>query len=582
MVKAQRLGSIDKGLFIVEDASSSLVEKKYIRYKKGDLAIYRDKFIDLIGERIIREDCSFEDHVWIGYGNYHYETFDFTEIEYNQNLYLSLKCYIVLRLFDHNLVVNTVHQELNYILKVIRMTGAYDKRFLKDFTEFIRLKDLESKKSTSHIKQPNLSYIYFNPLNDSKFFVEELLKIKETPGISNHEHNVREIPTYSNFILFDEKIHDFMLNTTPYLRERYYPIFIWWRLTSVIPIRPIEFVEILNDGICYKPEEDAYFILIPRRKQKPDPMNKKHQAILQELKISKEMYNIICDFRKIAKIEQEKYLFPVSFYRKFLLKEKISYKLLHYTTHMNWGQMNNLLDNFFNEVINSKYGIKVVQKRDELDRDNEHKTIKRFNLGDTRHMSICMMMMQGFSELTIAQMAGHTNIRTQSHYSSHIDDFERSYSGLLQKDILGKMNIGDKSGFDSFTFRQKQLLSYAFKEIANPRKIDYGECHSKNFPTECFSKDCIFCNKFKIDLTKLTTKEKDELNNKITVIKDEIQVKLNFIKKYYRTAFKRADASINKNENDKVDLERNVMNLDLLINRKAKLEAYFKKSKEVY
>jgi hypothetical protein len=178
-------------------------------------------------------------------------------------------------------------------------------------------------------------------------------------------------------------------------------------------------------------------------------------------------------------------------------------------------------------------------------------------------------------------MAGHTNIVTQSHYSSHIDDFQRSYSGLLEKSILQKMNIGDKSGFDSFTFRQKQLLYYSNKDNSKARKISFGYCHSENFPYECFSKDCIFCNKFQIDLSNLSLEELDELKNKISKVEDEIQVKLNFIKKYYSTAFKKKNDEINRNENDMKELERNAINLNTLINREAMMKAHLKRNKEV-
>lgn len=579
MSNLNKLGSLEKGLFIYEDTSSSLAKKKYIHYKREDLPTYIDKFADLVGEGIFEENCLFEDHRWIAFGRNHYKTFDFMELEYNHHLYLPLKCFVIAQLYDRRLVVDSVQQALNYILKMIKMTSAYDKSFLKEFSEFVELKDLETTKALRNYKIPNLSFIYFNPINNSKDYVEILLKIKETPGIG---WNVREIPTYSNFILFDSIIHYFMSNTTQYLRQKYFPVFIWWRLTSVIPIRPIEFIEILNEGIWHESKEDAYYILIPRRKQQPDPINKrKHVSFQHQLKISNEMYNIICDYRKICNIENEKYLFPKLIYTKFLPRPDLSAKYSHYKEHISWGQMTALLDSFFDEVLDNQFGVKVVESRENLDGENQLITIKRFNLGDTRHMSICMMMMQGFSELTIAQMSGHSNIKTQSHYSSHIDDFQRSYSGLLEKSILQKMNLGDQSGFDSFTFRQKQLLSYSNKDNSKARKIDFGFCHSDNFPYECFSKDCIFCNKFQIDISNLSEKEKKEFKNKITKVQDEIQVKLNFIKKYYNTAFKRKDASVETNESDSKELEHNAMNLNILLNRKAILEAHLKKGKEV-
>ena len=339
------IGNMEKGLFIYEDTSNSLVERKYIRYKKGDLSVYKDKFNDLIGEGIIEENSLFEDRVWKGFGNQHYETFDFTEIEFNQHLYLPLKCFVIIQLHDKRMVVDTVQSDLNYILNMIKRTSGYDKQLLKDFIEFVELKNLETQRGLIHYKHPNLAFIYFNPINDSKDYIETLIEFKDMYRLGEE---VREIPTYSNFILFDEIIHDFMMNTTPNLREKYYPIYIWWSLTSVIPIRPIEFIEILNEGIRYEAKEDAYYILIPRRKKSPDPINKrKHAAIQHELKISKEMYNAIDKFRKLANLEREKYLFPTSFYRKFLTRENLSIRYLHYTEHMNWQQMTTLLDRFF-------------------------------------------------------------------------------------------------------------------------------------------------------------------------------------------------------------------------------------------
>ena len=83
------------------------------------------------------------------------------------------------------------------------------------------------------------------------------------------------------------------------------------------------------------------------------------------------------------------------------------------------------------------------------------------------------------------------------------------------------------SGFEHFTFRQKQILSYWNSDYSKEKKIDYGYCQSKNFPYECFEDDCIFCNKIHIDLSNLTTLEQSELANKITKIQDEIQIKLN-------------------------------------------------------
>ena len=185
------IGNMEKGLFIYEDTSNSLVERKYIRYKKGDLSVYKDKFNDLIGEGIIEENSLFEDRVWKGFGNQHYETFDFTEIEFNQHLYLPLKCFVIIQLHDKRMVVDTVQSDLNYILNMIKRTSGYDKQLLKDFIEFVELKNLETQRGLIHYKHPNLAFIYFNPINDSKDYIETLIEFKDMYRLGEE---VREIP----------------------------------------------------------------------------------------------------------------------------------------------------------------------------------------------------------------------------------------------------------------------------------------------------------------------------------------------------------------------------------------------------
>jgi len=79
----------------------------------------------------------------------------------------------------------------------------------------------------------------------------------------------------------------------------------------------------------------------------------------------------------------------------------------------------------------------------------------------------------------------------------------------------------------------------------------------------------------------LTTLEQSELANKITKIQDEIQIKLNFIKKYYRSAYRKKESEFDNNEKNSKDLERNSANLAILLNRKAMLEAHLAKKMEV-
>lgn len=581
-VKKLKVGNIDKGLLIYEETSRSVAEKKYLKYNKDKLIQYQEKFELLQDDGIIKSPSEFLDHQWNVMGREYYRSLDFTEIEYNKELYLSLKCYVIVQLYDRNISPDSMFEGFHNILNIIRLTSCYDNRKLLEFEEW-KLEKESSKINLDRYKTYNLGFLYFNPINDASGYIPLFESIQGADW-----NAVREIPTYEEFVRFDFLINDFMIKATNYMRTKYYPIFIWWKLSTIIPIRPIELVTIKNNDIRYDAIEEKYYLTKGKRKQSPSKKEKgkHHVAIPHEIQINKEVFGIIEDYRKITNSENEEYLFHLSHHYEHLkMPNRSSFinrgETIIHANHRTTTLMTKLLDSFFDEVIQDGMGINIVNSRDELDLENPHKTITRFNLMDTRHFAICSMMMQGFSELTIAQMAGHNKIETQSAYASHIDDFQRSYSNLIAMDIQRSMTNLNTSGFEHFTFRQKQIFSYWNSDYSKEKKIDYGYCQSKNFPYECFEDDCIFCNKIHIDLSNLTTLEQSELANKITKIQDEIQIKLNFIKKYYQSAIRKKESEFDNNEKNSKDLERNSANLAILLNRKAMLEAHLAKKMEV-
>ncbi|GEM_PF-2904510 len=581
-VKNLKVGNGDKGLLIYEKTSNSVAEKKYLKYNEDELIQYQEKFELLQDDGIIKSPSEFLDHQWNVMGREYYRSLDFTEIEYDKELYLSLKCYVIVQLYDRNISPDSIFEGFGNILNIIKLTSCYDKRKLVEFEEW-KLEKESLKINLSTYRNYNLGFLYFNPINDAADYIPLFESIQGADW-----DIVREIPTYEEFVRFDFLINDFMNKATNNMRSKYYPIFIWWKVSTILPIRPIELVKIKNNDIRYDAKEEKYYLTKGKRKLSPSKKEKgkHHVSIPKEIQINKEIFEIIEDYKKETNSENEEYLFHLSHHYEHLTKPKYSSFInkgvtKKYNDHRTTDLMSKLLVSFFNEVIQDGMGINVVNSRDELDLENPHKTITRLSLMDTRHFAICSMMMQGFSELTIAQMAGHTKIETQSAYASHIDDFQRSYSNLLAKDIQRSMTNLNTSGFDHFTFRQKQILSYWNSDYSKEKKIDYGYCQSKNFPYECFEDDCIFCNKIHIDLSNLTTLEQSELANKITKIQDEIQIKLNFIKKYYRSAYRKKESEFDNNEKNSKDLERNSANLAILLNRKAMLEAHLAKKMEV-
>ena len=64
--------------------------------------------------------------------------------------------------------------------------------------------------------------------------------------------------------------------------------------------------------------------------------------------------------------------------------------------------------------------------------------IEKMQLGDTRHISITSMMLQGLSPYTIAQLAGHAQIREQIGYYSHMDTYIEANTYHLSRELAKK------------------------------------------------------------------------------------------------------------------------------------------------
>src|SRR5699024_6480048 len=93
-------------------------------------------------------------------------------------------------------------------------------------------------------------YYFYNDIPIKQNIISELLiilnKIKYTTS-------TREIPNLSDLMNFKDCIEIFYKEMIDSKNEKmlikYYPIIIWWKLTSVIPIRPNEFCLLKRDCI---------------------------------------------------------------------------------------------------------------------------------------------------------------------------------------------------------------------------------------------------------------------------------------------------------------------------------------------
>lgn len=442
-------------------------------------------------------------------------------------------------MFEEN-SVHTVEIAYRYIKNMLNETKVFDIDTVSDFMQYV------SKKQTVLYLSDCKEFLQFCTLKDAcKYYTEiKNFTIRKNP-------RSREIPDYESILKYDCLIRDFIDTGNIYLRIKYCPILIWWMISTIIPLRPSEFV-LLKRNCIYK-EKDKCYIHIERVKNRAD--REKHAIpIMTEFQIPKELFEFISDFIDcVNEIDSSGYLVSDDFYIKQLgrnykrNKDKITLQ-----------KFNILFKKFEKEVVEDIYHYEIVA----LGTVESGNQIERIRLGDTRHLAFMNMLMQGLNPLYIQRIGGHYTLEEQLSYCNHLDTFTSAKTYVLSKMLNNKNEVYYRNYSDNVDWglkqTEKELLGAKFYQLPKV-KDGAGRCTSTNFPTDCKCEECLFCEHF--------IPEKDVAQTYISELKQNnlqnIEIKKELLKKLLREQFK-----------DEKEIGTVSRNLASLINQEMILDAY--------
>lgn len=289
----------------------------------------------------------------------------------------------------------------------------------------------------------------------------------------------RELPPFLDIFIFDEIVNDFFRNTSVEEHFRYKPIQLWWAITNIIPMRPSDFLKLKSD--CISMDEDGrYWLTLSRSKKVKRSV--RDTPPFQTIQINKEIYDMISNFKLYLfqiGIESD-FLLPQSFYNIVRLN---NYDRTRNVVEDRWvrDQFGYILKHFHTKIVKGLY--------------QEDYTMEILP-SHTRHLAIINLFLQGFNMLSIANMAGHDELNSQSNYYSHAENFVDSYVYNLVKSGLSD-SIGSKMGDGFIGWRRETIdkgKKYSYEELKELfLKVDYGFCEDKeNFPNNC-GEDCRPC-----------------------------------------------------------------------------------------
>lgn len=354
----------------------------------------------------------------------------------------------------------------------------------------------------------------------------ETLEIVQDEMRKNNKVNQRELASLDSYMRFNEIIEDFWSTCTDKSKQLFYfPLYLWWRITAIIPTRPREFV--LTPRNCLKKRGSKWELTLMK-----DTLKGAHKKvgykIVEDYKplhiqVSDNIAQLILWYKEETKLSDNnelKTLFIAdTHYAKW---ERCRPYTSRYFTYRN---LSTCLRYFFEQIIIERYGYHVVYERgNSFLADNE---INYIYLGDTRHLALINMLMEGTPIMTAQVLANHESPTISAHYSSNIYQWVeckayRQYRKLLHSKKNSLITKAYKPLYaKEFIKLDKNKLCYSPKVAKGNFEDCYRVSGENNLIGDCTN--CVYYRKSGESFNEMEVRLKSRLNNQIDILKDVVE-----------------------------------------------------------
>ena len=433
---------------------------------------------------------SFDNDIWFlksSFSKGHKKKFDFSVFSLSKEKVRLIKSWLVNMLQEYT--IQTCNNYFIELTKAINQSEFFDTNQIENFREWLEYGPISNNQKI-YIVNTSISLIDYCklPINP-----EYMLTLMEFKSKLIFKQASRVIPT-SRFVLqFSYILNDYLkdLNRDNIKSNQknlrrfllYYPLKIWWELTTIIPMRSSEFC--LLDRNCLSVEEGEFYIKVQRIKGKKK---------LQVFKLNTDIYEMIRLYYDAT--EEYGYSETLISYRSLIeidynnnrAKQKLD------LSQFNLNNMLKLLKKFYDEVVDIEYGVSI-------DKNN------RLKPNDTRHIAFLSLMMQGIAPVEVANIGGHSTLEAQYSYSYHTEYWiDHEVFKLMQNyntsNYLTQLNASSIN---------RKIKINAFKKPTSDFRgeLNLGFCSDQL--QRCESHECISCSHWRIDPKDLSKLNKEVL-----------------------------------------------------------------------
>ena len=241
------------GMNITQYIENNRQEYMLMRYKTADNLSdekYGEMFCNLQSEGILVNE-HYDDVEWVLKGNDGRKFHVRFDMEENALWNNRLKHFALLKLDVEKADIHSTSVNIKRIKTELQETDFLNADLLPTYREQIGSYDRSRRMYLSALGE----FLSFIDAAGAREYFEAVISV---PQISAQKS--RDLPCYQSILLFDYIINDFIQRTNTQERARYYPVLIWWKISSVIPLRPGEVYQLPKD--CIHEKNGKYYIHI--------------------------------------------------------------------------------------------------------------------------------------------------------------------------------------------------------------------------------------------------------------------------------------------------------------------------------
>lgn len=423
------------------------------------------------------------------------------DMSYSKFIY-DLKVYVVLR--TGTCILETLRQTVSFALEETVKSKCYSTGMISTslsnttvlmyYTEFVKI-----------VAPEKAAYI----LECEKAIINNRIKIAEKKMQGKQPCSLNEFQSYFKF---DEIIRDWWdINHDTDEAYYYFPLYLFWVLTTIIPLRVTEFCLLPYE--CIFEDAEKYYIVLRRSimKGSSSAIPKIHSYTIEgeyakhTYEIPHWLYEEINLYRQVTKEyhRNKGLLFSIDYMysnKRFFKKKKPLQDAIFDDSFLSM-----LLRDFYTEVIVGEKQFIIVSEDDLMHR-YQHED-GSYELYDdelmmilpkhTRHLAMINLILRGCNPMMIKEFAEHANEAMSYNYYGNITKTVRCVTKILY----------DKSKNKSMRKKLTNVtdinpLSVLISEDSTFVEVDEGKCYSEKFAnsnmTDCYAcgGECRLCRFF--------------------------------------------------------------------------------------